>query len=104
MKIVNKRLRVCHFPQIPCKPFIVDVSGEIEASKIYQTLADQHLWLLENNIIPDYSNAIVVEMWDDELEADENGSKWTDYYNDEEFMEFDEFESTYILPELKLNE
>lgn len=96
MKKVNTKLRVMHFPQVPCKPFIVDVDDEWQAAKIEDTLAKQHLFLLDQNIIPDYSNAISVVMWDDSLEPDENDEKWTDYWNEGEMMEWDEFRNKYL--------
>jgi len=96
MKKVKNKLQVRHYAQVPCKPFCVDVKDEEEAKKIVDTLANQHLFLLEQNIIPDYSNAISVVMWDDELEPDENSEKWTDYWNDDECMEWGEFEEEYL--------
>ncbi len=85
MKNVTNKLRVMHYPQIPCTPFFVDVKNEEQALLIRETLADQHLFLYDNNFIPDYSNIITVVMWDEE-EQD-----WIDYWNEEECMEFDEF-------------
>jgi len=93
---VTNKLRVYHIAQIPCKPFIVEVKDEAEAKKIIDVLANQHLFLLELNIIPDYCNAVGVEMWDEQMEEDENGEKWTDYWNGDELMEWDEFEETYL--------
>jgi hypothetical protein len=90
MNLVKNKLKVSHYPQIPGKAFEVEVKDEIQASLIVNTLANQHLWLYENNYIPDYSNAITVSMFDEE----EN--EWTDYWNEEEMMEFDEFEETYL--------
>lgn len=92
MKLVGKKLRVLHFPQVPCKPFIVEVKDEYEAKKIIKVLAEQHLWLFNNNFIPDYSNIITVEMWENDLDPDENGEKWCDYWNDDECMDWDEIE------------
>ena len=43
MNNVKNKLRVMHYAQVPCKPFIVDVSNEREAKKIMDVLADQHL-------------------------------------------------------------
>lgn len=40
-------------------------------------------------MIPDYSNAIIVEVFDEEL-------GWTDYWNESECMEWDEFKETYF--------
>ena len=93
--MVDKKMRIYHFPNVPCKPFYVEVDNELEAHKLMNVLAMQHLWLEKNNFIPDYSNAMGVEMWDEDLDADENGSKWTDYYNEEENCEFDDLESQF---------
>ena len=72
-----KKLRVVHIPQLGADgdPFIVEVNNEKEANLVLNTIANQHLWLFENNYIPDYSNALFVEMY-------ENG-EWVEYYNDE---------------------
>lgn len=88
MKKVSNKLRVHHYPQIPCKPYIVDVKDEYEAYKIVQVLANQHLWLYENKIIPDYANEICVVMYAD----DGNIAGWEPYWNEEEQMEWDEIE------------
>ena len=85
MKNTKNKLRVLHYPQIPCEPFFVDVKDEEQALLVKETLADQHLYLYDNNFIPDYSNIIMVVMWDD-VEKD-----WVDYYNEFENMEFEEF-------------
>lgn len=50
MQKVTNKLRVSHYPQLPCKPFIVEVADEFEASKISNVLANQHLFLFENKI------------------------------------------------------
>lgn len=54
MKLVEHKLRVKHYPNIPCKPFIVEAKDEMEAKKIIDTLANQHLWLYENGFISDF--------------------------------------------------
>ena len=51
-------------------------------------LANQHLFLFEQNMIPDYSNVITVDMLED--------GEWTDYWNEEELMEWDELVETYL--------
>lgn len=89
MQLVTYKLRVLHFPQVPCKPFIVDVKDEFEAKKIMDVLVNQHCWLFENNIIPDYCNAIIVQMFED--------NEWIDYDNAAEFMDWDEFEEKYLI-------
>ena len=88
MKNVKSKLRVSHFPQVPCQPFIVEVDNEKEAYLIEQTLANQHCFLFDNNFIPDYCNVINVQVKD--------GDGWMDYYNDEEDMEWEEIKETYF--------
>lgn len=89
MKLTGKRLQVWHYPQVPCEAFQVEAKDEYEAAKIINTLADQHIWLLQNKLIPDYSNAFEVVMWDEE-EQD-----WAVYYNEEEKLSWEEFEEVY---------
>ena len=79
------KLRVLHYPQIPCEPFFVEVENEREAYLMSQTLADQHLFLYDNNFIQDYANMILVEMWDEEEED------WTEYYNDELGLDWEDY-------------
>ena len=95
MELVKNKLRVRHFPQVgTCKDsFDVEVKDEYEAYKIAQVLAAQHLWLEANNIIPDYSNAIIVEMFDEEID-EETGKPygWGNYYNEAEFAGWEDVE------------
>lgn len=97
MNLITKPIRVIHFPQVGNPfSFVVNVANEREAFLVKTTLANQHLFLLEQDIIEDYSNVIIIEMF-------ENGD-WEDYYNEEEQMNFDEFSSTYLEDEnLELN-
>jgi hypothetical protein len=71
------KLRVCHYPQVPCKPFITEVKDLKQAHLLYNVLADYDLFQFENRIKPDYANATVVEMWDEE----EN--EWISWCDDE---------------------
>lgn len=87
MKLSGKRLKIQHFPQLPCNPFEVEVKDEHEAIKMINTLADQHIWLLKNKLIPEYCNTFNVVMW----EKDE----WVDYWNYEEIMNWEDFEAVY---------
>jgi len=98
MKKVNNKLQVRHYAQVPCEPFCVDVKDEEEAKKIADVLADQHIFLYNNNIIPDYCNAIYVVMWDDTPDEENNNEPigWVNYWNEEECMEWEEFEETYL--------
>ncbi len=95
MKKAPNKLRVLHFPQIPCEPFFVDVKDEEQAHLVSETLANQHIFLFENNFIPDYSNVIAVVMWDENSDG-EGTPDWVEYFNDEEGMEWDEIVETYL--------
>ena len=99
MKKVQNKLRVVHFPQIgSCRQsFKVEVKDEEQAHLIRETLADQHLWLEKNNIIPDYSNTVFVEMYDADFN-DETGEAfgWCDYWNEEECMDFDDLIEAHL--------
>ena len=79
MNLIKNKLRVLHYPNVPCKPFEVEVKDEFEAYKICEVIATQHLWLFENKFIPDYANVIIVQMWDEE-----------------ECMEWEEFMENYL--------
>jgi len=95
MKNVPNKLKVAHYPQVPCKPFEVLVKDEEQANLVVNALANQHIFLFKNNFIPDYSNAISVLMWDENSDGEGNPD-WVDYYNDEEGMDFDEFVEEYL--------
>jgi hypothetical protein len=103
MKQVNNKLRVLHYPQIPCEPFFVDVKNEEEAFLISETLANQHLFLFDKGFIPDYSNVISVVMRDNDYDG-EGSSDWVDYYNEFEDMNFEEYTEAYIKKENNEND
>lgn len=96
---VNKKLRVSHYAQVPCEPFIVEVSTEKEAYLLSEALANQHLFLYEKKIIPDYCNEVLVEMYSDDVDGDGNGG-WEDYYNHEEDLDWTDYVLTYFNPEI----
>jgi hypothetical protein len=105
MKNVTNKLRVVHFPQVgSCKEsFKVEVKDEEQAYFTLMVLSIQHLWLEKHHIIPDYSNVIFVEMYDENIDEETGKSYgWVNYYNDMEYMEWDEVEETYF-KDLKLN-
>ena len=58
-------LRVWHIPQVPGKPFHVDVASLEEALKVLDTLAFYDLFQWKNNIKPDYANAQGLEVFED---------------------------------------
>lgn len=57
------KLRVWHIPQVPMKPFIVEVASVEEGVRVMDTLADYDAFQYDNNIKPDYCNANGLEMW-----------------------------------------
>lgn len=98
MKNVTNKLRVVHFPQVgSCgESFKVEVKDEEQAFFTVNTLAKQHLWLEKHRIIPDYSNVILVEMYDESID-EETGKPygWCDYYNEDEMMEWSDVEEYF---------
>lgn len=58
-------LRVWWIPQVPGKPFHVEVAGVAEAKKLLDTLAKYDLFQFEHNIKPDYCNAGGLEICND---------------------------------------
>lgn len=89
MKLSGKRLQVWHYPQVPCEPFKVEVKDENEAFTMVNALADQHIYLFKNKMIPDYCNSIHVVMWD------EDDKEWVDYYNESEGMDWSDVEEYF---------
>jgi hypothetical protein len=74
------RFKIYHYPQVPCKPFKVEVDSIEKAMLLEKVLAEQHLFLLKENIIPDYCNVITVQMWNEEeqdwCDYDTDGNDW----------------------------
>jgi hypothetical protein len=69
------KLRIAHFPQIPCKPFYVEVEDLEQAKKISDVLAYYDIFQFENRIKPDYCNATVLEQW---YEEEQEWLSWCD--------------------------
>ena len=76
-----KELRVCHYPQIPCKPFITVVSSLEQAKFLYDVLANYDLFQYKNKIKPDYANMTVIEQRIDKLNKEEQ--EWESWYDEE---------------------
>lgn len=99
---VNKDVRVSHFAQIPCKAFSVIVKYnkedetpvEVKANNILNIIAKQHLFLGNENIIPDFCNIITVEVQNEKGE-------WEDYYNEKEEKTWDDMCDEYLNDALK---
>lgn len=73
----NKKLRVSHYPQLPCNSFIVEVNSLSEAKKVMDMLANYDLFQYENKIKPDYCNTTILE------EYNEDTQEWLDWCDDE---------------------
>lgn len=61
------KLRVWHIPQVPMKPFIVEVGSVEEGVRMMDALADYDAFQYDNNIKPDYCNANGLQMFDESL-------------------------------------
>ena len=89
-KPVNGQLRVWWIPQVPMKAFHVTVYDLFQAKLLLDTLAKYDAFQFENNIKPDYSNVGGLQIWEDDLDPDEEGLKWCDWY-DADGNDFDEW-------------
>jgi hypothetical protein len=69
-KEIYQKFRVWWIPQIPMKPFTVDVESVKQGQFLCDVLAKYDLFQLENNIKPDYANAGGIQGFD--------GQEWTD--------------------------
>lgn len=69
--------RVWHIPQIPGKPFRVEVPDVKTAALVEGLLAAYDEFQFENNIKPDYANMGGIEVWD------ETEGEWIAYEEDE---------------------
>lgn len=67
-------LRLWWIPQVPGKPFYVDVTTIAEAMLVYGTLARYDAFQYENFIKPDYSNAGGLEIYLD--------GEWLEWYDE----------------------
>jgi hypothetical protein len=72
-----KKLRIAHYPQVPCKPFCVEVNDIYEAKKVSDTLASYDLFQYRNRIKPDYANMTILQ------EFDKEEGVWLDWYDEE---------------------
>lgn len=65
--------RVWWIPQIPGKPFYVEVVDLLTAHALTIVLAQYDLFQYDNNIKPDYSNVGGIDRW-----TGEDGGSWSD--------------------------
>lgn len=68
------QLQVWWIPQVPGKPFTVDVATPQEAKALLDVLARYDIFQFENRIKPDYCNAGGLRMW--------GGKEWEEWYDE----------------------
>lgn len=64
---MSQKLRIWHIPQVPGKPFHVEVDTVEDGVKLMDALANYDLFQVENNIKPDYCNVQGMEKYDESL-------------------------------------
>jgi hypothetical protein len=84
-KVAEGTLRVWHIPQVPMKPFHVDVKSVREAKLILDALAFYDIFQFKNNIKPDYCNAAGLEVF-----RDGDWEEWEDEESCEDIDHIDE--------------
>lgn len=82
-------LQVWWIPQVPGKPFVVDVESAKEAKKLLDILADYDLFQYKQRIKPDYANAGGLNTWEPDGRG---GWEWATWYS-EDGRDIDEVES-----------
>jgi hypothetical protein len=85
--ISSEKLRVWHIPQVPGKPFYVEVKTISDAKLILNTLAKYDDFQYKNHIKPDYSNAAGLSVF-------RNG-EWEDWES-EDGQDIDDIEVEYL--------
>lgn len=74
-------LQVWWVPQVPMKPFAVDVANVAEGAKIMEVLAAYDDFQFKNRIKPDYCNAGGLRRWCED--SGDGTPGWEDWYDDE---------------------
>ena len=73
---MDKKLMVWWIPQVPMKPFEVEVESVEMGAKLLTVLADYDIFQFKNRIKPDYFNSGGL------IQLDEDG-EWSDWCDDE---------------------
>lgn len=81
-------LRVWHIPQIPGKPFHVDVASVEEGVKVMGILANYDQFQLDNNIKGDYASTNGLELFD--VDNGEGHPGWVAWYYESDELYFDD--------------
>lgn len=92
-KTFDLKFRVWHIPQVPGKPFHVEVCDYAEAIRIKATLADYDTFQFENKIKPDYCNASGIQVYqhdltDEEMRDMELEDRWVDIGDVDELNDY----------------
>lgn len=90
-KIKNGWLRVWWNPPKATKLFFTSVKNVAEAKLIITTLERYDRAITKNK--SKYAGYVKggLEIWDDNVDADEDGNKWVDWYDEESGDGFDEY-------------
>lgn len=92
-KTFDLKFRVWHIPQVPGKPFHVEVRDYAEAIRVKATLADYDTFQFENKIKPDYCNASGIQVYqhdlaDEEMRDMELEDRWVDVGDVDELNDY----------------
>jgi len=77
------KMKVWWIPQVPGKPFEVEIATVAEGVKIMDVLTDYDKFQFENNIKPDYCNAGGIMVFDTTDTEDGPDGSWVDWYDEE---------------------
>ncbi len=78
----HKKLQVWWVPQIPMKPFEVEVNSIEEGVKIMSVLGDYDLFQYEKQIKPDYCNTGGLNQWDEDCDG-KGTPGWVNWVDEE---------------------
>jgi len=82
-----KKLQLWWIPQVPMKPFTVDIDSLEEGVKLLTLLANYDLFQFEKLIKPDYANAGGINQWSEDCDGE--GNPGWESWEDEETGEDD---------------
>lgn len=68
------KLRIAYIPQVPMQPFYKEVNGLMDAKLVADTLTEFSNFEYENNVKPDYSDALDLEVFED--------GEWVTWYDE----------------------
>lgn len=79
----KNKLRVWWIPQIPGKPFYVEVCSVAEGVKVMDILATYDDFQFKNRIKPDYCNAGGLDIFDRDDHEDSPDGSWVSWCDEE---------------------